>query len=88
MKALVVLLLVALPCLTLAWVNLMAIMAMILIHLSCYQGVREKVKVAESCDLSDGDKQDCGVMGTTQVVIIVILIILVVILVAIVIIIT
>merc|ERR1712212_1318269 len=48
MKALIVLLLVALPCLTLAW------------------RVREKVQGAESCDVSDGDKQDCGVVGTTQ----------------------
>jgi len=42
MKALVVLLLVALPCLTLAW------------------GAREKVKAAESCDLSDGDSRTVG----------------------------
>merc|ERR1712130_45588 len=49
MKTLIVLLLVALPCITLAW------------------GVRrEKVEGAESCDVSDGDKQDCGVVGTTQ----------------------
>ena len=56
----------------------MAMILIHLIHLSYYQGVREKVKGAESCDLSDGDKQDCGVMGTTQVVIILVVILVVV----------
>ena len=38
------------------------------------QGVREKVQESESCDVSDGDKQDCGHMGTNQVFIIAILV--------------
>ena len=42
-------------------------MAIILIIFHIHQGVREKVRGAESCDVSDGDKQDCGVVGTTQV---------------------
>jgi len=48
MRTLVLFLLVALPCLTLAW------------------GLRGHMQGGEGCDVSDGDKQDCGVMGTTQ----------------------
>ena len=31
------------------------------------QGLRGHLQGGEGCDVSDGDKQDCGVMGTTQV---------------------
>ena len=42
-------------------------MSCLIINILIHKGLRGHLQGGEGCDVSDGDKQDCGVMGTTQV---------------------